>query len=399
MSLYSNDFDNYFVNKFAYDVHKYVEFDENYNWINEPSHTIESTGQELYAENDLERRMFFSGALIYQLFVGCALTEGLDSWNSDLKVRFYKDEKWFEVGFPLGAHLSYVFARTQLTDVLKWFRILPSKSDTDQFLSSWEETFERMDAYLSENIRRACNRLPANNECDSGNVDALYLPLKERVKVLFLRLKDELQKMAVGRNKEDFKKLIDEYNEYIKTVFMANSGESGFEDIYPSYEQKKEIRKENRQMAKVNPERHFVLSSVFLFHVVFEISLHDEMTYKHSFGAKDLKWLYKKMGWIPFHDNLWKEFTSEDPEKEFEPKNVKEILKRFGLMQNPFEDSSSEFVLSCIFESLLSLLENATDEWIVTDEAKAGFYAKVLFLLSRIHNVLKVGYVLSVQED
>ena len=400
MSQYSNDFHSYFCNKFAHDVRKYVEFEIMYpNWIKDPFGTIESAEQELYAENDLERRMFFSGALLYQLFVGCLLTEKPDLWKDGIKSCFYEDGKWFEVGFPLGAHMSYVYARTQLTDVLKWFRILPSKSETDQFVSSWEKIFEKMDAYLFENINRACNHLSANNECDSDSVDNLYLPLKEGVNKLFLKLKEELQKMAAERNKEALKKLIDEYNEYIKTVFMENSDECGFWDIDPSNEQEKEIRKKNWQMSKDNPERHFVLSSVFLFHVVFEITLQDEMTYKHSFSAKDFAWLYKKMGWINFHDNLWKAFSSEDPEKELEPKDVKEILKQFGLMQNAFVDSSSEFILSCIFESLQSLLKSATDEWLVTDEVKTEFYAKISFLLSRIHNVLKVGYKPNVQEE
>ena len=154
---------------------------------------------------------FFGRSLISgvcRMLISSILLTSSVLWDRDLKTRFYEAENWFEVGFTLGAHLSYVAARNQLTDVLKWFRILPSKFETDQFVSSWERKFERMDGLLLKNISRAYEPQSANKACDSGSVIDLYLPIKKRVTELFDGLKDELHEKVIARNKEDLKELV-----------------------------------------------------------------------------------------------------------------------------------------------------------------------------------------------
>ena len=93
MILYTNDFINYFYNKFAQDVRKYVEFEANSNWINDPNSLPDNEKNKVFRmtenEADAGHALFFSGALLYQLFVGTFLWEH-EYKDSSLRIKELK---------------------------------------------------------------------------------------------------------------------------------------------------------------------------------------------------------------------------------------------------------------------------------------------------------------------
>jgi len=241
MILYTNDFINYFCNKFAQDVRKYVEFEVNSNWINDPNSLPDDKKNKVLRmtenEDDAGHALFFSGALLYQLFVGTFLWEHeyKDSslWIHELKPLFYKNSnEWFEVGGTLYKHICYVQSDGQLVDVLKWFGLMPLDDEKELFVSALKFVFSQMDECLlqqlddtfvlgmkqKENVDVVIERYadphymygayaPEMNDVYIEQVDMWYAPLKKYVDKMLNQLVAELTKV-VARDKEHLKELI-----------------------------------------------------------------------------------------------------------------------------------------------------------------------------------------------
>ena len=187
--------------------------------------------------------------------------------------------------------------------------------------------------------------------------------------------------------------LENEYKEDIKNIFGTKPRCDGWFNIDYNNDLWSEIRAKNLALSKENPDRHFVLSSVFLFHFAVTIAMWDECSYNQTFNYDGFKEFYEKLtGWPQMDLTYWKEFTRRNFEEEFQPVEVEKILDRFGLMRNGVQDRSSEFLLSCIFASMQGLLNETLLKWNVSEIAKVAVSTKVQFLLDRIKDVLKAGY-------
>lgn len=186
--------------------------------------------------------------------------------------------------------------------------------------------------------------------------------------------------------------LENEYKEDVKNIFDTEPRYDRWFRIINNSVHWPEIRAKNSVLAKENPDRHFVLSSVFLFHFVVTIALWDEISYNHTFNYDSFEEFFEITGSPEMHLNYWKEWTRQDSEEEFLPKDVEKILDRFGLMRNGVPNRSSEFMLSCIFSTMQGWLNDALLKWNVSKKAKIGVSARVRFLLGRIQEVLRAGY-------
>ena len=186
--------------------------------------------------------------------------------------------------------------------------------------------------------------------------------------------------------------LENEYREDLKNVFKAEPRYDRWLRVSDNYVHWPEIQAKNSDLAQENPDRHFVLSSVFLFHFVVSIALWDENSYNQTFNYDGFEEFFEITGWPEMDLNYWKEWTRKDSEEEFQPKDVKKILDRFGLMRNGIPDQSSEFMLSCIFATMQGQLGEALLKWNVSKKAKVAVSTRVQFLLDRIKDALKPGY-------
>lgn len=184
-----------------------------------------------------------------------------------------------------------------------------------------------------------------------------------------------------------------EYKEDIKNIFGAELDQWNAQYSIPyNSDLWKDIRSKNQNLAQENPDRHVVLSSIFLFHFTTYIALWDECIYNHTIGNSDLCRFYEITGWPKMDLTFWKEFTREDPEKEFLPEDVNKILDRFGLMHNGVSSRLGEFNMSCVFATMQGMLSESMQTWNVSEEARVGVSTRVQFLLDRVKGVLKVGY-------
>ena len=243
MSQYSNDFHSYFCNKFAHDVRKYVEFEIMYpNWIDDPNSLPNNEKNKVLRmtenEDDAGHTLFFSCALLYQLFVGTFLRnpgyKDPSLWIHDLMPLFYKNNnEWFEVGCTLYKHICNVQSQGQLVDVLKWFGLMPLDDEKELFVSALKFVFSQMDEYLLQQLDDAFvlgmkqkenedvvihrNTDPRYmygayeaemNDVYIEQVDMWYAPLKKYVHKMLDQLVAELTKV-VAKDKEHLKELIE----------------------------------------------------------------------------------------------------------------------------------------------------------------------------------------------
>ena len=190
------------------------------------------------------------------------------------------------------------------------------------------------------------------------------------------------------------KYLENEYKEDIKNVFNTEPRCDSWFCIDYNRDQWAEIQAKNLALSKENPDRHFVLSSVFLFHFAVTIAMWDECSYNQTFNYDGFKEFYEGLtGWPQMHLTYWKEFTQRDSEEEFLLADVKKILDRFSLMRNGIQNRTSEFMLSCIFAAMQGQLNDALIKWNVSKKSKVAVSSKVQYLLDRIRNILKTGYM------
>jgi hypothetical protein len=190
------------------------------------------------------------------------------------------------------------------------------------------------------------------------------------------------------------KYLENEYKEDIKNVFNTESRDDGWFCIDYHNDLWTEIQDKNLALSKENPDRHFVLSSIFLFHFAVTIAMWDECSYNQTFNYDGFREFYEKLtGWPQMHLTYWKEFTQRDSEEEFLLADVKKILDRFSLMRNGIQNRTSEFMLSCIFAAMQGLLNDALLKWNVSEKSKVAVSSKVQYLLERIRDVLMAGYM------
>ena len=189
------------------------------------------------------------------------------------------------------------------------------------------------------------------------------------------------------------KYLENEYKEDIKKIFNTEPRYDGWFCIDYHNELWSEIQAKNLALSKENPDRHFVLSSVFLFHFAVTIAMWDECSYNQTFNYDGFKEFYEGLTrWPQMHLTYWKEFTQRDSEEEFLLADVKKILDRFCLMRNGIQNRTSEFMLSCIFTAMQGQLNDALLKWNVSKKSKVAVSSKVQYLLDRVRDVLKAGY-------
>ena len=183
-----------------------------------------------------------------------------------------------------------------------------------------------------------------------------------------------------------------EYKEDIKNIFGAELDQWNARYSVPyNSDLWKDVRSKNQDMAQENPDRHLVLSAMFLFHFVTYMALWDECIYNHTIDNSDLRRFYEITGWPQVDLTFWKEFTREDREREFLPEDVNKILDRFGLMHNDVSSRATEFLLYSIFKLMIGELHDVLLDWDVPDAAQSGVSIRALFLLDRIQCVLKAG--------
>jgi len=187
--------------------------------------------------------------------------------------------------------------------------------------------------------------------------------------------------------------LENDFREDVKNIFNTEPSEDGWFCIGNYRGSLPEIRKKNLALSKKEPDRHFVLSSIFLFLYAVNNAVEDEKFYNHTIPSDGIKIFYEELtGWPQVWMDFWMRSSRENREEGLQPKDVNYILDNFGLMKNGIPDRSSEFMLSCIFATMQGLLNKVLLIWNVSDEAKVGVSQRVQSHLNGIQNVLKAGY-------
>ncbi len=189
--------------------------------------------------------------------------------------------------------------------------------------------------------------------------------------------------------------LENDFREDLKKVFDTEPRrEDGYFAINRQcFCQDSECRIKNKVLSKEKPERHFVLSGLFLFYLALSVAKENESYYNHTLTYYDVKNFYDLTGWPEFFFDDILNHVKENFEEVFLPEDVNYILDHFGLMRNGIPNRSREFMLSSIFATMQGLLNEAFQEWNdVSNEVKVGLSEKVRLLLDRIQNVLKAGY-------
>ena len=182
-----------------------------------------------------------------------------------------------------------------------------------------------------------------------------------------------------------------EYKEDIKNIFGAETDQwNGQYSVPYNSDLWRAIRSKNQILAQDDPDRHFALSTMFLFHFVTYMALWDVCIYNHTIDNSDLCRFYEITGWPQMDLTYWKEFTREDPEREFLPEDVNKILGRFGLVHNGVSSRATEFLLFSVFELMLGELNDVFWDWDVPDVAKDRIVEKVRALLGKIQNYINL---------
>lgn len=187
--------------------------------------------------------------------------------------------------------------------------------------------------------------------------------------------------------------LENEYREDLKKVFDSEPRDNGcFIINRRCFFNDSECRQKNQALFNEDPERHFALSGIFLFHFALSVAIQNEMIINHSLDYNDQMCFYNLSGWPDVFCDDALRYIRDDFEEVFSPEEVNYILDHFGLMRKGIPNRSSEFMLSCIFATMQRVLNEMLLTWDVPNQTKAGVSTKVQVLLDRIKAVLKVGY-------
>ncbi len=194
--------------------------------------------------------------------------------------------------------------------------------------------------------------------------------------------------------------LENEYREDLKKVFDSEPRDNGYFIINRQcFLNDSECRQKNQALSNENPERHFALSGIFLFHFALSVAIQNEMIINHSLDDNDQMRFCNLTGWPEVFCDEALQYIRDDFEEVFSSEEVNYILDHFGLMRKGIPNRSSEFMLSCIFATMQRLLNEMLLTWDVPNQTKAGVSTKVQVLLDRIKAVLKVGYNPNEQEQ
>ncbi len=117
--------------------------------------------------------------------------------------------------------------------------------------------------------------------------------------------------------------------------------------------------------AVADPMRHLVFSAVFLFQLMANLTIWDDMShngykapeedpYGDDMDYKDYEEFHENSGWPDFGLDIWKEFSPQFSHNKHN--DLKEVIDRYGLMTTFINDGYQRFLVACIFDVLLRLL-------------------------------------------
>ena len=343
------------------------------------------------AETDSLRHFVFSSIFLYQLMAYITIKDDMNHngykspneaayeefMDSDKFQEFLDHSGWPDFGLDIWQEFSAKYSQKKidgLNELLDRYGLVIPFLNYRFRLASIFDVLQRL-------LQEELFRLDISNDVKSRIVDCANENTQKMLSIL-LNTKTPVI--------EDY--LQHEYKEDIKNIFEdREKGWFGIDD-YERTEKWADAEKRNLALSEAKPGRHFVLSSVLLFHFAVGVAINDERYYKHTFSEGIDEFYGTLTGWPRIGLNYWKMLSKRDPEVGFQAKDVHYILNLLGLMRNVFPDRSSEFVLSCIFDAMQGLLDDALLKWNIPDEAKSGISTRVQSHLNGIMAVLKVGY-------
>ncbi len=343
------------------------------------------------AETDPLRHFVFSSIFLYQLMAYITIKDDMNHngykspneaayeefMDSDKFQEFLDHSGWPDFGLDIWQEFSAKYSQKKidgLNELLDRYGLVIPFLNYRFRLASVFDVLQRL-------LQEELFRLDISNDVKSRIVDCANENTQKMLSIL-LNTKTPVI--------EDY--LQHEYKEDIKNIFEdREKGWFGIDD-YERTEKWPDAEKRNLALSEAKPGRHFVLSSVLLFHFAVGVAINDERYYKHTFSEGIDEFYGTLTGWPRIGSNYLKKLSTGDSEEGFQPKEVNYILDHFGLMRNGIPDRSSEFLLSCIFDTMQGLLNEALHKWNVSEEAKAGVATRVQSHLNGIKRILKLGY-------
>lgn len=158
-----------------------------------------------------------------------------------------------------------------------------------------------------------------------------------------------------------------EYMEDLHFVFKLDYESAGRYRPWLNCNNADDAKTKSNIRAATDPLRHFVFSSIFLYHLITHITMWDDMShddykapdedpYNETLEYDDFKEFHDDLGWPDFGLDIWKEFSAKYSHEKLFPEGVKMIMERYGLMTTFLNDSLHRYLLASMFKAMHQIL-------------------------------------------
>ena len=156
-----------------------------------------------------------------------------------------------------------------------------------------------------------------------------------------------------------------DYMDDLHFVFQLDYEREGGRRPWLTFENAADAKTKSSARAASDPMRHFVFSSIFMFQLMANLTIWDDMSQKgyespdqdpddDEMDYGDYEEFHENSGWADFGLDIWKEFSPRFSQNKLN--DLKEVMDRYGLMTTVVNDGCHRFLLACIFDVLLMML-------------------------------------------
>lgn len=156
-----------------------------------------------------------------------------------------------------------------------------------------------------------------------------------------------------------------DYMDDLHFIFQLDYEREGGRRPWLTFENAADAKTKSSARAASDPMRHFVFSSIFMFQLMANLTIWDDMSQKgyespdedpddDEMDYGDYEEFHENSGWPDFGLDIWKEFSPRFSQNKLN--DLKEVMDRYGLMTTVVNDGCHRFLLACIFDVLLMML-------------------------------------------